>query len=78
MVYYKLVKVIIDTPRLVKVIIDMVICYYGILELIVMNQGLLFISKFWSLLYYFLRIKKCYLQPFIYKQMVKPRDRIIY
>ena len=58
MVYYKPVKVTIDTPGLAKVIIDMVVHYHGIRELIVMDQDLLFTSKFWSCLCYFLGIKK--------------------
>ncbi len=36
----------------------MVIRYHGILESIVTDSGLLFISKFWSLLCYFLGIKR--------------------
>lgn len=35
MIYYKLVKIIIDPLGLTKVIINMVICYYGVLESIV-------------------------------------------
>ena len=58
MVHYKLVKVTIDALSQAKVIIDMVVCHHGVLESIVTNWGLLFISKFWSLLCYFLRIKK--------------------
>ncbi len=58
MVYYKPVKVMIDAPGLAEVIINMVVYYHGVLESILTDQGLLFISKFWSLLCYFLRIKK--------------------
>ncbi len=58
MVYYKPVNITIDVPRLAKVIINRVICHYNIFESIVIDQGLLFILKFRSLLYYFLRIKK--------------------
>ena len=47
----------INTLGLTKVIIHIIICHYRVLESIVIDQGLLFISKFWSLLYYFLRIK---------------------
>ncbi len=39
-------------------IINMVICHHKVLEYIVTNQDLLFISKFWSSLCYFLGIKK--------------------
>ncbi len=58
MVYYKPVKVIIDAPGLVKVIINVVMHYHGVPESIVTDQGLLFTSKFWSLLYYFLGIQR--------------------
>ena len=46
MIYYELLKVIIDISSLAKVIINMVIHYYGVLKLIVMDQNLLLISKF--------------------------------
>ena len=58
MVYYKPVKVTIDTLDLAKVIIDVVIRYHRVPESIITDQGLLFTSKFWSLLCYFLNIKK--------------------
>ena len=63
MIYYELVKVIIDAPDLAEVIIDMVVYHHKVLELIVMNWDLLFTSKFLFLLCYFLKIKKSYLQP---------------
>ncbi len=46
MVYYKLVKVIIDVSGLAKVIIDVVVHYHGILRSIVIDWGSLFIPKF--------------------------------
>ena len=58
MVHYELVKVIIDAPGLAEIIINVVVRHYSLLDLIVTNQGLLFISKFWLLLYYFLGIKR--------------------
>ena len=58
MVYYKLIKVTINALSLAKVIINMVVKHHGLLNSIVTNQKLLFISKFWSLLYYFLGIKQ--------------------
>ena len=58
MVYYKPVKITIDTPDLAEVIINMIVRCYGFLESIVINRGLLFISKSWFLLCYFLGIKK--------------------
>ncbi len=58
MVYYIPVKVIIDVPGLAKVIINMTVHHYKVLESIVIDQSLLFIFKFWSLLCYFLEIKR--------------------
>ncbi len=58
MVHYESVKVTIDTPGLAEVIIDMVVRHHGVPESIVTDQGLLFTSKFWSLLCYFFGIKK--------------------
>ncbi len=58
MVYYKPVKVTIDVPGLAEVIIDVVVHHHGVPESIVTERGLLFTSKFWSSLCYFLGIKK--------------------
>ena len=58
MVYYKPVKVTIDAPGLVEVIIDVVVKHHGLPDSIVTDQGLLFTLKFWSLLCYFLGIKR--------------------
>ena len=52
------IKVTIDIPSLVKVIIDVIVRHYRVLKLIVTDQGLFFISKFLSLLCYFLKIKQ--------------------
>ena len=57
MVYYKLVKVTINTLGLLEVIIIVVVRHYSLPDSIVTNQRLLFTSKFWLLLYYFLAIK---------------------
>ena len=57
MVYYKLVKVTINALGLAKVILNIIVWHHKVPESIVTDQGLLFISKFWSLLCYFLRIK---------------------
>ena len=46
MVYYELVKVTIDIPRLAEVIIDVVICHHGLPDSIVTNRRSLFTSKF--------------------------------
>ena len=58
MVHYKPVKVIIDTPGLAKVIIDMVIQYHDLPNSIVTDKSSVFTSKFWSLLCYFLGVKR--------------------
>ena len=57
MIYYEPVKVTINTFGLAKVIMNIIVYYYGILKSIITNRGLLFTSKFWFLLYYFLKIK---------------------
>ncbi len=58
MVYYEPVKVTIDAPGLAEVIIDVVVRHHGVPESIITDRGLLFTSKFWSLLCYFLGIKR--------------------
>ena len=58
MVHYKPVKVTIDAPGLAEVIIDIVVRHHGLPNSIIIDRGLLFISKFWSLLCYFLGIKQ--------------------
>ncbi len=58
MVYYEPVKVTINTPGLVEVIIDMIVHYHGVPEFIVTDRGLLFTSKFWPSVSYFLGIKR--------------------
>ena len=58
MVHYKPVKVIINTLRLVEVILDVVVWHHDLPKSIVSDIGLLFTPKFWSLLCYFLEIKR--------------------
>ena len=45
MVYYKPVKVIINTLGLAEVIIDVIVRHHGLLNLIVINKKLFFTSK---------------------------------
>ena len=52
------VEIIINTLGLAKVIINVIVHHHGVLESILTDQGLLFISKFWSSLCYFLEIKE--------------------
>ena len=58
MIYYESVKVTIDAPRLAEVILDMVVWHHDLPNSIMSDRGLLFISKFWSSLCYFLDIKQ--------------------
>ena len=58
MVYYKPVKVTIDAPRLAEIIIDMVVRYHGLRDSIISDWRVIFTTKFWSSLCYFLSIKR--------------------
>ena len=58
MVYYEPVNVTIDALGLAKVIIDIVVRHHGLPDSILTDRALLFISKFWALLCYFLDIKR--------------------
>ncbi len=58
MVNYKPVKIMIDALDLAEVIINVIVRHYRVPESIVTDQYLLFTSNFWSLLCYFLGIKK--------------------
>ena len=56
--YYKPVKVTINALGLAKIIINIIVRHHGLQDSIVTNRGSLFTSKFWSLLCYFLSIKR--------------------
>lgn len=58
MVYYKPVKETINTPALAEVIIKAVVWYHVLPNLIVSDRDSVFITKFWSLLCKFMRIKQ--------------------
>ena len=58
MVHYEPVKVTIDASGLAKVIIDVVVRHYGLPDSIISDRRVIYISKFWSLLCYFLGIKR--------------------
>ena len=64
MVNHEPVKVTIDAPGLVKVIFNVVVWYYSLPNSIMTDRGSLFTSKFWSLLCYFLDIKRSLLTVF--------------
>ena len=57
-VHYKPVKITINAPSPVKVIIAVVVSQHGLPDSIVIDRASLFTSKFWSLLCYFLGIKR--------------------
>ena len=57
MMNYKPVKITINTPKLVEVIIDVVVQHHNFPDSVINDQGAIFTSKFWSLLYHFLGIK---------------------
>ena len=58
MVHYKLVKITIDASELAKVIIDVVIQHHDLPDSIISERKVIFTSKFWSSLCYFLSIKR--------------------
>ncbi len=58
MVYYEAVKVTINAPGLAEVIIELIGRHHGLSDSIVSDRGLVFTSKFWSSLCYFLGIKR--------------------
>ena len=58
MVHYEPVKVTIDAPELVEVIIDVFVWHHGLSDSIISDREAIFTSKFWSLLCYFLGIKR--------------------
>lgn len=64
MVQYKLIKTIINAASLPKVINNVVVRNYGLPDLIISKWGSVLSSKFWSLLYFFLKIKKKQLTAF--------------
>lgn len=58
MVNYEPVKIIINILDLAKVILDVVIQHHDSPDLIMSDWESVFISKFWSMLYYFFRMKQ--------------------
>ena len=58
MIDWKSVKITIDISELAEVILDMVVGHHDLFNSIVLNKDWLFILKFWSSLYYFLKIKQ--------------------
>ena len=58
MMYYKSVKGTINALGLTEGIIDIVMRHHRLPDSIISDRGAIFTSKFWSLLYYFLGIKR--------------------
>ena len=56
MIYYKLVKVIINILKSVEVIFNIVVIYYSSLDSIISNYAVVFTLKSSMLLYYFFGI----------------------
>ena len=77
MIYYKLVKVIINTPRLAKVIINVVMRYYGFPDSIINYRRAIFIFKFWSLLCYFPVSRDNFLPYSIFRLIVRLKGKIV-
>ena len=76
-IHYKSVKVTINAASLVEILIEIGVRYYSLSQWINIIWRLPFISKFWSLLYYFLGIIKNFLLSFISKSLARPKSRII-
>lgn len=57
MIYYKFIKITIDTPNFDKAIIDMIIQHYRFSNSILSDCSLIFNLKFWFSLCYFLKYK---------------------
>ena len=74
MVYYEPVKVTIDAPKLAEVIIDVVVRHHGLPDSIISDREVIFTSKFWSSLCYFLGVKRR-LSTAIYLQIDGPSER---
>lgn len=56
--YYKLIKISINDLSFTKIFINIVMKYYSFSVLIFTGRSLLYISKFWSLLFYFIGNKQ--------------------
>ena len=76
MIHYEPVKITINAPGIAEVILDMIVWHYGLLDSINTNRGLLFTSKFWSSLYYFLGVKWQLSIAAILRQTVTPSYKI--
>ena len=59
MVNYKVKMIIINALGLVEVILNMIIWHHVLPNSIISDRGLLFTSKFWSLLCYFFKVRRC-------------------
>ena len=72
--HYEPVKVTINTFGLAEVIINVIVRHHGLSDSIVSDRGLVFHSKFWSLLCFFLDIKRK-LSPTFHPQTIGQTER---
>ena len=76
-IYYKLVKIIINILNFAKIIINIIIYYYSFLNLNIINKNLFLFQS--SGYYYaiFLILNNNFLFFFIYKEITKLRKKIV-
>lgn len=65
-IYYKLIKVMINLLNLADVIISIVIYYHNNFKSIILDQGFLFILKFFFSIILFLKYQKEYIDRFLH------------
>ena len=58
MVYYEPVLTTLNAKQLAEVLIEVIFKYHGLSDSIIIDRRLLFTSKFWSSLCYYLNIKR--------------------
>lgn len=76
-IYYKLVKIIINAPSLAKIMIYIIIYHHNFLDSIVNNQKLVFTSKFLFFFTTFLVISAAFLLPTNCKLIIRLSNKII-
>lgn len=74
--YYKLVKIIINTTNLAKVILDIIVQYHNFLDLIMIDKSFFWFFNFGYYLVSFLILNTNFLTYFIFKSMAKLKDKI--
>lgn len=76
-IYYKLIKLVINIISLTKVIYNIFIRYSSISKSIISNLELVFTLKFWFLFYFILVLNIISLSLFTYKLITKLEDKIV-